>query len=170
MKQSHALLTLCISGLILFGLHVWGATRYAHLDPVTNAVTVIEESDTPPDPETSYYVTLPPGSNVEIGAVWDPTRGFTSGVTVDPTTVKLSHFAFMMLFTQPERTAIRTSADPIIQDFIYMLEKSGGIYLNYPMTISGINYLYSQGLLTEARKNAILAGDDVATVLSQIQP
>ena len=169
MKQSHTLLTLCFSGLLLFGIHVWGATCYAHLDPQTNAVTMVEESDIPPDPETSYYVTLPSGSGVSIGAVWDPTRGFLSGVTQDPLSIKLSHFAFMMLFTQPERTAIRTSADPIIQDFIYMLEKSGGIYLDYPMTINGINYLYSEGLLTETRKDAILAGADVETVLSQIR-
>ena len=170
MKQSHLLFTVCVFGLTLFSLHIWGATRYAHLDLETNAVTMIEESEIPPDPETSYYVTLPPGSNVAIGSVWDPAKGFLSGITIDPATRKLSHFAFMMLFTQPERTAIRTSADPVVQDFIYMLEKSGGIYLSYPMTINGINYLYTAGLLTETRRDAILAGDDVDAVLSQIQP
>ena len=69
-----------------------------------------------------------------------------------------SSFQFFQLFTPQERAAIRTAAmsDQTVADFQQLAGAAQQILNTDPMTIAGMNYLVSVGLLTEARKNEIL--------------
>ena len=93
----------------------------------------------------------PPASN----SVWNATsKTFVNNVA----NATLSRLAFLSLFTQPIRTAIRTSSDVIVQDFLFLLEMSTDIQLNNPVLAQGVDYLVSIGLLTQAQANSVLAG------------
>lgn len=68
-------------------------------------------------------------------------------------------YEFLNLFTAEERAAFRAAAntDPIVADFQMLAIAAQEIHTKDPMTIAGMNYLVMVGLLTEERKNAILA-------------
>jgi hypothetical protein len=83
---------------------------------------------------------------------WDKTYlKFVSSTTV------YTKFEFLSKFTSEERIAIRTSTDPVVQDFIHMLEVSEQIDVSNTTTIDGINYLESINLLTNNRATEILS-------------
>ncbi len=94
--------------------------------------------------------TLPP-----ITAVWNPTSlSFVTPVNKGI----LTRLEFLSLLTQPIRTAIRSSSDPVVQDILFLLEMSSQVQLNNPLLIEGLSYLVSVGLLTSAQQTSILAG------------
>jgi len=65
----------------------------------------------------------------------------------------LTHLQFMTRFTMEERVAIRAAAktDPVIDDFLELLEISDYIYPAHEMTLAGLQYMVSQNLLTSER-------------------
>lgn len=67
-------------------------------------------------------------------------------------------YQFLLRFTAEERAAFRAAAltDPNVADFQQLAQAAQEIINNDPMTVAGMNYLVSVGLLTEARKNEIL--------------
>lgn len=69
-----------------------------------------------------------------------------------------SSYQFLLRFTTEERAAFRAAAltDPNVADFQQLAQAAQEIINNDPMTIAGMNYLVSVGLLTEPRKNEIL--------------
>lgn len=73
----------------------------------------------------------------------------------DPTITKLE---FKQRMTAQERIAIRQAAntDPIIFDFMDLVESATYIDLSRQDTQDGVNYLESQGLLASGRAAAIL--------------
>ncbi len=77
----------------------------------------------------------------------------------DPITqpiLSLSQLSFLRKFTAEERIAIRSSIDPIIIDFLHLLNLAQDINLSDPDTIAGVNYLESVELLDSGRATIIL--------------
>lgn len=70
--------------------------------------------------------------------------------------LELSQLEFLRRFTSQERIAAKTSADPIIEDFMYLFTLAQNIRLDDPDTIAGVNYLESVGILSEGRTQEIL--------------
>jgi hypothetical protein len=69
------------------------------------------------------------------------------GRTITEQREGLEQIEFLRLFLAAERIAIRKSTDPIVQDFMDLLDKAKVIRLDHPDTISGVLYLESVGLL-----------------------
>lgn len=89
---------------------------------------------------------------------WDPnSRSFTS-TTVN--TGILTKYQFLERFTMNERLAIRAAAktDPIVDDFMAMLDISQEIQLNNPLVYQGLSYLVYTGKLESGRIDQILSG------------
>lgn len=75
---------------------------------------------------------------------------------VNRTDIVLSKLSFLTRFTVQERVAIRSSTDPIVVDFLRMLDVAENIVLTDTNTVQGINYLVYVNLLTADRATAIL--------------
>ena len=69
---------------------------------------------------------------------------------------KYTHLEFLLLLTLTERTALRTSTDPVVQDFLYLAEKAEYIDLTFPQTAAGMNYLVTANILTPERLTEIM--------------
>lgn len=69
----------------------------------------------------------------------------------------VTKLAYLRRFTQAERIAVNGSADPIVQDFMTMLNMAEEIVLIDPDTVAGTNYLEQLGLIGEGRAAEILA-------------
>lgn len=89
---------------------------------------------------------------------WDaPTH---SVVVVAFTPIRfLSVFDFANRFTPAELAAIRASANPGVQKFVFMLPLALNftVDLNSPVITQVMTLLVAQGLLTQARANAMVA-------------
>ena len=68
----------------------------------------------------------------------------------------ITKLAFLRRFTAEERIAIRASIDPVIVDFMMLLDLSQELVTTDPDTRAGIEYLVAQGLLTLERAEMIL--------------
>ena len=85
-------------------------------------------------------------------SVWDSnTQSFVH------TTAQLTRLEFLTRFTASERIAIRASTDPIVIDFMELLNLATYIDLGDQNTIDGVNYLASQNLIAAGRVAEILA-------------
>ena len=75
---------------------------------------------------------------------------------------KVSPVEFMLLFTSPERVAIKAlrQTDPIIDDFIDIIEDPRLTFVDLGLgsTVSAIDYLIYVGLVAPERKAEILTG------------
>lgn len=67
-------------------------------------------------------------------------------------------YEFMLRFTAEERAAFRAAAltDQNVADFQQLAQSAQEIITNDFITVSGMNYLVSQGLLAQARRDEIL--------------
>ena len=74
-----------------------------------------------------------------------------------PPDLQLSKLAFLRRFTAEERIAIRASTDPVIVDFLHLLDLAQEVRLNDADTQAGVRHLESVGLLAAGRAEAILA-------------
>lgn len=85
-----------------------------------------------------------------------------------PTTKKVTPVEFKLLFTGPERVAIKKSTDPLVQDFFELVENQrivnaadanrGTIDLGLQSTIGALTYLESIKLIDTGRAAEILSG------------
>lgn len=71
--------------------------------------------------------------------------------------VQLTKLQFLRRFTAEERIAIRTSLNPIIIDFMQLLDLAQDVRLDDPDTMGGVAYLEQQGLIALGRAAEILA-------------
>jgi hypothetical protein len=71
--------------------------------------------------------------------------------------VQLTKLQFLRRFSQAERIAIRDSMNPIIVDFLKMLDLAQDVRLDDPDTIAGVGYLESLELIAAGRAAEILA-------------
>jgi hypothetical protein len=68
-------------------------------------------------------------------------------------------YEFLNRFTPTERAAIRTGSmsDPVLADFLMMSQAAQEVVSDDPMTVMGMDYLVSVGVLTAQRKAEILS-------------
>ena len=84
-------------------------------------------------------------------------------VTPEPTPTeapKVSPIEFKLLFTSGERVAIKSSTDPVVQDFYEITNdpRLTHVDLGLKSTQDAIAYLVHVDILTQVRADAILAG------------
>ncbi len=81
-------------------------------------------------------------------------------VSVSASTGTLTKYQFLDRFTMNERLAIRAAAkvDPIVDDFMAMLDISQEVQLNNPLVYQGLSYLAYTGKLDSGRIDQILSG------------
>jgi len=73
-----------------------------------------------------------------------------------PRELQLTKLQFLRLFTTGERIAIRASTDPVIVDFMQLLDLAQDVRLDDPDTVQGVHYLESEGLIAAGRAAEIL--------------
>lgn len=90
----------------------------------------------------------------------EPTPEPTPAPTEAP---KVSTIEFKLLFTSGERIAIKSSTDPVVQDFYEITNdpRLTHVDLGLRSTQDAIAYLVHVGILTQVRADAILAGTPV---------
>lgn len=109
-----------------------------------------------------FTVGLNPGEACQIGDIYDfeaDPRFIRQEIPV-PTGPKFyTAYQFLLRFTPEERAAFRAAAntDSIVADFQQLAGAAQEVWTDDPMTIAGMGYLVAVGLLTESRKNEILA-------------
>ena len=69
-------------------------------------------------------------------------------------------YQFLLRFTAEERAAFRAASltNANVADFQQLAQAAQEIISDDPMTVAGMDYLVSQGLLTQARRDEILNG------------
>lgn len=135
--------------------------KCAIIDSVTNVVTNIAIADSSWNPgEGLYLVILNENESCFVGQNFSVNGNprFTGAATVFPRTY--TAYQFLTRFTAAERASFRAAAltDSNVADFQELATAAQEISTNNPMTVSGMNYLVSIGLLTEERKNEVLFG------------
>lgn len=92
------------------------------------------------------------------GQVFNPNESPRFSGNPFPKVCSWTAYQFLLRFTSEERAAFRAAAltDPNVADFQQLAQAAQEVINNDPMTIAGMNYLVSVGLLTETRKNEIL--------------
>lgn len=91
---------------------------------------------------------------------WEVPEGHTlvEVVEQEPSVVKLlTQLEFLRRFTVTERITIRSSPDPVIQDFLHLVNLAQDVNLDDPDTVMGVVYLEQQQLIGEGRAAQILA-------------
>lgn len=76
---------------------------------------------------------------------------------VDVSTIPLTRYGWMRLFTLGELVAIKELAktDTVTDVFLEMLSAAEEIFLGDPSTIAALDYLQAQGLITAERRGQI---------------
>lgn len=107
------------------------------------------------------WVSAQQGWDVDGVIYADPTRQW-SAVTA-PAAVRVSPVEFKLLFTAPERVAIKAAraTDPIVDDFYDIVEdpRLTFVDLGLQSTQDALSYLVSLTLITAERRTEILAGN-----------
>lgn len=67
-----------------------------------------------------------------------------------------SKLEFLTKFSIAERLAARSSADPIVEDFMQLVNLAENIDIQDHQTIAGIGYLVHVGILSQTRATEIL--------------
>ena len=91
----------------------------------------------------------------------DPGAGFVVEQMAEP--AKVSPVQFKLLFTGPERVAIKAAraTDPVIDDFYSIVEdpRLTHVDLGLQSSMDALAYMVGLGLLTDERKSEILTGN-----------
>jgi hypothetical protein len=98
---------------------------------------------------------------------WNAATHTTQTVAAPAVVNVVNTFDFIMAFTAVELAAIRASADPNIQQFLFALQVTQGINLNATTITNALTYLVANNLLTGQRATAIgtILGGNAASVL-----
>lgn len=133
-------------------------TTYAFVQP-DHAIYTTIAGPTGFDPVACYRGPLPEGEWVECPDDILPGDSFdgTNWTRAPRPSVPISKLTFLRRFTAPERIAIRASVDPIIVDFMGLLDMASEVMLDDPDTMAAVGYFEQQGLLTAGRAEEILA-------------
>jgi len=100
--------------------------------------------------ETSFTI-----NQTNVNQVWT-----IRNKTVDELRITWTAYQFLNRFTYAERAAYRVAAktDDIVADFMGLAQAAQEILSDDPMTIQGMDYLVSIGVLTQQRRDEILSG------------
>jgi hypothetical protein len=120
-------------------------------------VNVIVASDTWVAPVGYVAVTLPEGSTVGIGDVYDGFGNFAKALP-PPSSPIMSRLAFMRRFTSEERIAVRQAAlqNVVLADAQELLSLAQEVNLEDPDTVNTVQYMVMLSLLTPERGAEIL--------------
>lgn len=120
------------------------------------------------EPMRAGLVEVPDDGVDYLGRTYDAaTKTFGQKPAPPPVRV-ISRLDFAQLFTAAERIAIRkrrATADAVadnIDDFYSLLDFTDAVHLDRAIVAAGLTYMAAQGLLTAARKDAILANQPPA--------
>jgi len=119
-------------------------TKWAILEEGTNKVLSIVSSNNRPVNGVKGQ-----DPSCKVGYFWN-------GWTFDAP--RWTSYQFLQRFTPQERAIFRSAAlvDVNVADFQMLATAAQEVIADDPVTILGMDYLVSQGLLTEQRKNEIL--------------
>jgi hypothetical protein len=136
--------------------------RMAIIDSTTaKVINVIVGDQGTPVGSSEYLVALEPDERCEIGQDFDPLAMLDrfSGTPYRPPQ-SWTAYQFLLRFTAEERAAFRAAAitDPNVADFQQLAQAAQEVLSDDPMTVAGMAYLVSVGLLTSARRDEILGG------------
>lgn len=124
---------------------------YAVYDSATGALISVGTVLANPLPDGMAYVEY---AERPVG-VWDPaTLAF---VPAPASPRRLPRAEFMRLLTPQERIAARGANDPVVDDFLHLMDASESINLDHADTAAGLGYLESIGVLGAGRADEILA-------------
>lgn len=114
------------------------------LQAVSPSVTYIQEGG---------YWAVDGGSNVQ-----DPEGVMYVVDKSTPPTIGV--IAFKLLFTATERIAVKTSTDPVVQDFWQLVEdpRTTEVNLALKSVQDALRYLEAEGLLSTGRADQIITG------------
>ena len=115
------------------------------------------------------YAVVSPTGCTENTILWDGAATYTPppGTTLvpaasapascpvaNPTTIPIA--TFLLRFTPAEFVAIKGSADPQVQQYLFVITTSPSVSLTDPIVTGGVAYLVTINLLTQARATTIL--------------
>jgi hypothetical protein len=85
----------------------------------------------------------------------------TRNKTDEELRVTWTAYEFLNRFTYEERAAYRTAAktDDLVADFMGLAQAAQEIVSDDPMTVQGMDYLVSIGVLTQQRREEILSSN-----------
>ncbi|MHB9879077.1 hypothetical protein ACSMXM_05385 [Pacificimonas sp. ICDLI1SI03] len=96
-------------------------------------------------------------NDADIGAVLNGLEDIQPEAPPPPVLpVRWSALQFRSRFTMPERALIRASEDDVVQDFYDALDQAEFISPSDPMTVAGVQYIESVGLIDEGRAAEVL--------------
>lgn len=123
---------------------------------------VLHDGATPYDWEAVIECDTEPA----MGSCWDGETFIAPPPPPEPTNAPVlpkavSPVEFKLLFTAPERIAIKTSVDPVIQDFFEIVNDPRLTHVNLSLqsTQDALGYLALQGVIAESRIAEILQGE-----------
>ena len=135
--------------------------RMAIIDSTTAKVSnvIVGEQGTPVG-ASEYLVALDADERCEIGQDFDPLADPRFSGTPYRPPQSWTAYQFLLRFTAEERAAFRAAAitDPNVADFQQLAQAAQEVVSDDPMTVAGMAYLVSVGLLTSARRDEILGG------------
>jgi hypothetical protein len=139
-----------------------GMTTYARMIVQGGRWTVTELVDEPtPTHLDMIVVAVPDDVPVQPGWVYDQGAGTFSAPTSAPAMwITKSPAEFVNLFSFAEEAAIAASVDPVVQVFYRRVYMPTLQQVERAKVTAGIGYLVSVELLTQARADAILAGEE----------
>ena len=125
---------------------------------VVENIVEVEAGSTWQPPAVSQIIELAAGEQCEIGQQYNENSSPRFFGSVAPIEVSWSSYQFLLRFTNQERTSIRTAAasDDAVADFQQLAGAAHQIVNTDPITIAGMDYLVSVGILTQARRDEIL--------------
>lgn len=98
------------------------------------------------------------GLDVREGWVVQGDRLYPPPAVEVPANRQFVFLEFIGFFTEAERTAIVNSTETAVKLFLLMAAGASYIDLDDPRTVSGVGSLATLGLITNARRDAILTG------------
>lgn len=130
---------------------------YAYIQPDTTVYTVIQGPDGF-SPAECYRGPLPAGEWVLAPDDIEPGDIYAAGafVKAQRPAQPITKLQFLRRFTAEERIAIRASSDPIIVDFMALLDLAEEVRVDDPDTTAAVAYLTAMGLLAAGRDAEIL--------------
>lgn len=106
-----------------------------------------------------YLVPLEDGESCQIGQQYDENSNPRFFGTPTPREKIYTAYQFLTRFTAEERASFRNAAltDSVVADFQELAIAAQEISTTNAMTIAGMDYLVSAGLLTQQRRDDILS-------------
>jgi len=134
--------------------------RIAIIETASNQVSNVIVGDSLFDiGQDAYLVALEDGEQCEIGQTYSESDSPRFSGTPQRLPMTWTAYQFLLRFTESELEIIRgrSFTDAIVWRFLTLAEAAHEINSDDPTTIAGMDYLVSASILTQARRDEILA-------------